>query len=246
LPISLKPSVFDQLGQLVAIMTRNDDTFEDDIGTLWEALAAAHRPLSANDLRDRTGLAMPRLRAGLGRFAEVGLLDASLSSPGQSWCARQQIDALTYARAVEMGIPLDILERTVGVSVQDRSRAQELAANGEVDADRERRERGKELRRRVVLRGRAATRAATTDLARIVQDAQDAWGGDLLGALNSHISEEYESQSASNVVEQSSSDAQLDAKVSPVAVIREAVRDTMRRQSSQALAALVAALERAR
>jgi hypothetical protein len=233
-------------------MTRDDDTFEDDIGTLWEALAAAHAPLSATDLRDRTGLAMSRLRACLGRFAEMGLLDSARSVPGQSWCANQQIDALTYARAVEMGIPLDILERTVGVSVQDRTRAQELAENGEVDADRERRERGKEIRRRVILRGRAATRAATTDLARIIQDAQEAWGGDLLGALDAEASvyrDLADSNAAPTVAPAGASTRPAGSGASSprsVDVIREAIRDEMRRQASQSLDALVAALERAR
>ena len=77
---------------------------------------------------------------------------------------------MSYAIAVEIGIPLYLLEKTVSLSKDEKKKAIKLAESGEVDAtleaDRERRKK----EAKDALRGRAASKAAATELAKLVRD----------------------------------------------------------------------------
>lgn len=152
-----------------------DNTFESVLATLWETLSLEKDPVSAIELRKKTGLPLPQIYVGLRKFSEAGIMTISDYS-NNSWKNSKKLDAISYARAVEIGIPLIMLERTVGLTVSERKLAEKIASSGQIDEERNKRYDEKIKKRHTILRGRAASRAATTDLAKIVQDAQEALG----------------------------------------------------------------------
>lgn len=151
-----------------------DDGLETVLGSVWEALSKELEPISGETLRKKTGLNLPRIYSALSKMAEVELLEVA-DKTHNLWSSRKHLDAMAYARGVEIGIPLLCLESTIALSVNDRKQAEKIAASGKVDQEQRMRREQKAHARQNILRGRAASRAATTDLAKIVQDAHEAF-----------------------------------------------------------------------
>lgn len=154
-----------------------DDGLESVLGSVWEVLSKEHDSISTDELRKKTGLGLSPIYAALNKMTEVDILDVA-DRRNNLWCSKKKIDAMAYARAVEIGIPLLCLEKTIGLSVNDRKKAEKIVSSGAIDQEQKQRREQKVRVRQTVLRGRAASRAATTDLAKIVQDAHDAFGSD--------------------------------------------------------------------
>lgn len=151
-----------------------DDGLESVLGSVWEALSKESEPVSGDTLRKKTGLSLSRIYSALSKMAEIDLLETA-DKTHNLWSSRKRLDAMSYARGVEIGIPLLCLESTIALSVTDKKQAEKIAASGKVDQEQQMRREQKVRARQNILRGRAASRAATTDLAKIVQDAQDAF-----------------------------------------------------------------------
>lgn len=172
----------------------NIEVSSDVAASVWESLCEAVEPLSAADISRSTGVSLNRVSTMLGRFHLAELVEriegvpAAISpvvSGGRGnkghqeqplmvqmagFKAKRNLDSMAYATAVEVGIPLFLLERTVTLSKQDRRMAFQLAESGEVDAAREAQIAKRRKRVKTALRGRAASRAAATDLAKLIQD----------------------------------------------------------------------------
>lgn len=147
--------------------------------------------------------------------------------------ARRDMDAMTYATAVEIGIPLFLLENTVTLSKKAKREAVKLAEMGEVDAAMEQTRIQRRQQVQSQLRGRAATRAAATDLAKLVQDVSRVAPVEL--PLDKEIRETLLPS----------------ATLSPAASTTETpamtkVRMEVARQAAHALEALVLAMEKSR
>lgn len=84
------------------------------------------------------------------------------------------LDALSWAQAVDVGVPLAALEKHARLHSSVRREAERLASASAparvMEADRQRRRQ----RREADMDGRAASKAAATDLARLLADARAA------------------------------------------------------------------------
>jgi len=169
-----------------------DDGLESVLGSVWEVLSKEAEPITSDDLRKKTGLSLSKIYTALSKMAEVDLLTTA-DRAQNLWCSKKRLDAMAYARGVEIGIPLLCLETTIGLSVTDRKQAEKIAAAGTVDHEQKLRREQKAQARQNILRGRAASRAATTDLAKIVQDAQDAYK---IGGPKNRVQEEIAKEAA--------------------------------------------------
>lgn len=150
-----------------------DNTQEEVLGDIWMALSSESDAVSALELQAKTGIPKIKIYTALSKMKEVGIMKLADKNNDQ-WISHKSMDAMSYAMAVEIGIPLYVLEQTVSLSVLEKKEAEELAISGKVDEDRKKRNKAKAKKRTQHIRGRAASRAATTDLARIVGDAQKA------------------------------------------------------------------------
>lgn len=150
-----------------------DNTQEEILGDIWAALAPESDAVSASEIQLKTGIPTIKIYSALSKMKEVGIMQIA-DKVQDKWLSHKNMDAMSYARAVEIGIPLYALEKTVTLSVTTKKEAESLAISGELDIDRKKRDASKARKRTKHIRGRAASRAATTDLARIVGDAQKA------------------------------------------------------------------------
>lgn len=163
-----------------------NDGLESVLAGVWETLSKENDNVSGEILSKKTGLNLAKVYTALNKMNEVELLDVADSANNQ-WLSKKKLDAMAYARAIEIGIPLFCLEKTVALSVTDRKQAEKFALSGVVDAEQMERRENKVKKRQTILRGRAATRAASTDLAKIVQDAQEAFNGGKVNRIQQEI-----------------------------------------------------------
>ena len=233
----------------------NIEVSSDAVASVWEALCAAQGPVVVEDVSRQTGVSLSRVNAILGRLHMAGLVDRHAEVPSLAsvqevpsrarrarpepvaptllpgFSARRSLDSMAYATAVEIGIPLFLLERTVSLSKQARRHAFQLAETGQVDAARKNQAVQRQQQARATLRGRAASRAAATDLAKLVQDVSR------VTPIAIPLDQEVRKLLPAAV------------KSSSVAIETPAlarVREEVARQAAQALEALVQALERPR
>lgn len=226
--------------------------------SIWELLCYSPVPMDAQTISRETGLPMARVSSILGKFNLAGLVD-KVPSPvvkqpepvvsvgrgrkvkqelpvaptvGASFVAHRDMDAMTYATAVEIGIPLFLLEKTVSLSKKSRKEAYRLAETGQVDQARE---QAKQRRREEIqsqIRGRAATKAAATDLAKLVYDVSRVVPVEL--PLDDEIKKALPAEVSATRTTLAESPALTK------------VRMEVARQAAQALEALVLAMEKAR
>ena len=149
---------------------------DPSLANVWECLAEASSPVSIADIHKKTGTPLSKILSSLRMLEEVELVKKEKSGDNE-WSFVGPLSALDYARAVEVGVPLSCIEKTTGLSVQEKKKAEKAIHSGQIDKERISRQQKKIETRKNIIRGRAASRAAATDLARIVQDAQNALAG---------------------------------------------------------------------
>lgn len=141
-------------------------------GLVWETLALSKKPFTPEAIADENGLNVAQVVRGLSALRQVRLVENIDPLPKPTYIATLRLDAMRWALALEEGIPLSVLEKHASLAVAERQEALRLASTGAVDRAREQSREEKKRHREEILRGRAATRAAATDVARIAEDAR--------------------------------------------------------------------------
>lgn len=141
---------------------------------VWEELARASSSLSLRQLMEACGLEMARVTSAVSRLKQSRLVEVASPLPDVSYLPALRLDAMRWAQALELGVPLTVLERHAKLATGTRAEALRVATDGtlEREAARQIAERRESARR--LVEGRAATRAAASDLARIEEDANHA------------------------------------------------------------------------
>lgn len=145
---------------------------EEINATVWEALARKGSALSTPGIVSETGLPKAHVAGALGRLRESNLISLHEAPPNATFVASLVLDAWRWAHAVDLGIPLSALEKYAALPARQRADALRVAGRGEVDESKRRRKEEQAESRRQLLQGRAASKAAATDLARLAEDAK--------------------------------------------------------------------------
>lgn len=149
---------------------------EEINGVLWECLAAVGVSLSSQELARETGLSLANTQVGLARLRQAQLVEGIGAAPFQAYKAVLEFDALRWAKAVGLGVGLLSLERHACLSATDKARALKMTTDGTLERLEDEERQQKERKRDDVLRGRAASKVAATDLAQIQDDINRALG----------------------------------------------------------------------
>lgn len=151
------------------------DRFEA-AGLVWEALAKAPTAWSSTHVIDATGLDGGTVRRVLAALRENKLVEADVSRGSAlfAYTAVRELDALGWARAVEIGVPLSVLEAHAKLASGVRDEALRLALAGRLDTLSEQAHERKRQERDRAIEGRIASRVAATDLAQLVSDTRAA------------------------------------------------------------------------
>lgn len=141
-------------------------------GLVWETLAKAKKSLAPDEIADDTGLGLHDVLRSLAALRALRLLEVVQPLPKPTYIAALQLDALRWAVALEEGVPLAVLEKYASLAIAGRQEALRMASDGSVDKARESDREEKKRQREAILHGRAATKAAATDVARIAEDTR--------------------------------------------------------------------------
>lgn len=146
---------------------------EEILGLVWDILAQAKESMTVGQLSDLLGLRPYEIQSSLTRLRQSNLIEVALRSvPEYTACTR--LDALKWAQAADLGVSLLSLERYAVLADGSKKEALELATQGQVEKISGDYRRQKEEAKRAVIRQRAMSKVAATDLAKIVQDAEDS------------------------------------------------------------------------
>lgn len=144
------------------------------VGVVWEALAKADRPQTAEGVVSATGLDAGDVRKALARLREGQLLESVANGSRFAYRIQNSLDAVRWARAVDFGVPIKVLERHARLPSAEREKALRVASEGKIELlERQRTARKRQERHRAI-EERALARVANTDLARLVSDTKAA------------------------------------------------------------------------
>lgn len=145
------------------------------IGLVWEALAKTTAACSSLNIIDATGIDGGVVRRALAGLRENKLVDVHVDrAPLFSYTLVRELDALGWARAVDLGVPLSVLETHAKLASGVRDEALRLALAGRLDVLGEQARERKRAARTEVIEGKLASRIAATDLAQLVSDTRAA------------------------------------------------------------------------
>lgn len=150
---------------------------EEINGLLWESLAQHGKAKTCDQLVKDTGVPLASVQVGLSRLRQANLVQAKTVPLPASYEVILVLDGFRWAQAVGLGVSLMALERYAHVSSAGRAEALRLATDGTIERLEEERKEEKQRQREVAIRGRAASRAAATDLAQILEDTRLAMQG---------------------------------------------------------------------
>lgn len=143
---------------------------------LWECLASKGQPQTCDQLVRETGLSVSNAQVALARLRQANLVQVNTDGPGgkPTYQVILALDALRWAQAVGLGVSLLALEKHAHLSAAGKAEALRLTTDGsleKVETDI----RNEKIRQRdMAIRGRAASKAAATDLAQILRDTEQA------------------------------------------------------------------------
>lgn len=156
---------------------------EEINGLLWETLVREGQAMTCEQLARETGIGLHRVQVGLTRLREANLVQPD-GSPRPAYAVLLALDALRWAQAVGLGVSLHSLEKHAHLSSAGRAEALRLATDGSVEQVETRMREEKRASRETAIRGRAASKAAASDLAQILKDTELAMRGATQGRSN--------------------------------------------------------------
>lgn len=142
-------------------------------GLVWETLACAPSSLPPEDIAKETGLGLQEVLRSIAALRALRLVEVVQPLPRPTYIAALQLDALRWAVALEEGVPLTVLEKHASLAIAGRQEALRMATDGSVERARASDREEKKKQREAILHGRAATKAAATDVARIADDTKN-------------------------------------------------------------------------
>jgi hypothetical protein len=147
------------------------------VSAIWEHLLTCQRPQSADAIAKAVGAEPAPVRAAVARLRHGGLVTDvgsgnGVGQPGQprQYTGRRTLNAVAWARAVDLGINLNLLEKLAEFDTKDRRLALQLASEGEIERIKENEAAEKKAARDERRLRKAKSQVAATELAQIVSD----------------------------------------------------------------------------
>lgn len=174
---------------------------EEINGLVWDILAEAGKPMDINELTLETGQPWLAVQSCLARLKKASLLKVQGPDSDPLYQVELNLDSLRWAQAVSMGVGLLALERHARLSASAKVKALQMATDGSLDKIEEKDRQKRRKQRDEAIRGRAASRAAASDLALLLKDTT--------AALSSAKGvSEKSSRAVASLLEQANSEAQ--------------------------------------
>lgn len=140
------------------------------VSAIWEYLLACQGPQTADAIAKAVGADPAPVRSAVAQLRQGGLLTQVGDHPRQ-YVGRRTLDAVAWARAVDLGININLLEQLAEFDTRDRRLALQLASDGEIERIKENEVREKQASRQEHRLRKVKSQVAATELAKLVADA---------------------------------------------------------------------------
>lgn len=152
---------------------------EEINGLVWECLARQGKAQTCEQLVRETGISLANVQVSLAKLRQANLvvMEAGMAGAKPTYGVVLALDALRWAQAVGFGVSLLALEKHAHLSSAGKAEALKLATDGSIEKVESKIREEKLRQRELIIRGRAASKAAATDLAQILKDTELAMKG---------------------------------------------------------------------
>jgi len=140
---------------------------------VWELLAVKNDYLSIGDISKQLGLEDHESRISISKLLKYDIIEKKINNEKALYRIITVLKALQWARAVELGIDIESLEKFAKLDTS-KEEALKVTMDGSLEEHEENIQKEKMQKRHNYLEGKAATEAAKTDLAKIVSDTKSA------------------------------------------------------------------------
>lgn len=152
------------------------DMWDENNGNVWELLVNSKRKLSMNEIVSELGIEDQDARICISKLINNKLALKEKNRDGKFFYSPITIlDALHWAKAVEIGIPIEVLENLGQLDAGSMDDVLSISSDGTLEKHYEEIKENKIKERHNYLHGKAASEAAKTDLFRIVEDTKKAY-----------------------------------------------------------------------
>lgn len=147
---------------------------EEICAMVWDELACAGTALCVSQIASASGVDDLEVARALGKLRALRLVEITAALPQPLYTASTRLDSMRWARALEVGVLLSSLERHASISTSQKAQALKVASDGTLDRVRKKEQNAKHRAKVAVLAGRAATRVASSEVARLHEDSRRA------------------------------------------------------------------------
>lgn len=140
---------------------------------VWELLAKNNGYLPVVEISSQLGLEDHEARISISKLLKYNIIERKSHNDKQVYKIMEVLEALQWAKAVELGIEIESLEKFAKLDTS-KEEALKVTIDGSLEEHEENIQEEKRQKRHNYIEGKAATEAAKTDLAKIVSDTKNA------------------------------------------------------------------------
>ena len=149
---------------------------EEDIlinnNSIWENLASSNKAKNIELISKETGIDEQQIRISLSKLSTYKLINKQKENGVFIYSIEETLNAFSWAKAVELGIEIEQLEKYAKLMCEEDSL--EITLNGRFEEEEKKKEEEKIEKRNQYFYGKAATEAAKSDLAKLVKYKENA------------------------------------------------------------------------
>lgn len=142
-------------------------------GIVWKYLAEKDQEIILGQISEDIGFSDEEIRKSVSALSNIGIVKKEKVETKFTYKANLVLSSLQWARAAEIGIPVEHLERFAKLKNESENPLL-VATDGTLEKHKEDEIKEKTQRRKDYIYGKAATEAAATDLSHILKNSADA------------------------------------------------------------------------
>lgn len=142
-------------------------------GIVWKYLAENNEEVILGKISEDIGFSDEEIRKSVSALSGIGIVQKEKIESKFTYKANLILTSLQWARAAEIGVPVEHLEKFAKLKNQNEDPLQ-VATNGTLEKHKEDEIKEKTQKRKDFIYGKAATEAAATDLSHILKNSADA------------------------------------------------------------------------
>lgn len=143
-------------------------------GIVWKYLAEIDDKVILGKISEDIGFSDEEIRKSISALSNIGVVSKEKMDGKFNYKVNLTLTSLQWARAAEIGIPVDHLENFAKLESSSKEDPLTVATNGTLEEYKENEIKEKTQKRKEYIYGKAATEVAATELTKILKNSADA------------------------------------------------------------------------